>query len=78
MAAGTTATPPCAATGSAIARSMEIASRPGHREARTSSRAGVLQAAPMAPMPAARSGLRTARWSSSTPARVTNMPAFQR
>ena len=57
MAAGTVATPPAAATGSAMAWSMAILSRPGQRSARTSSRAGVSQAAAMAPTSAASRGL---------------------
>ena len=78
METGTVATPPAAATGSAMAWSMEIPSRPGQSAARTSSRAGASQAAAIASTSAASRGLRAARWSSRTSARATNMPAFQR
>ena len=78
METGTVATPPAAATGSAMAWSMAIFSRAGQRSARTSSRSGASQTAAMASMPWASWGLSSARWSRRTPARTTNMPAFQR
>ena len=39
---------------------------------------GAVPGAAMASTPAASAGRRAARWSSRTPARATNMPAFQR
>ena len=76
--AGTTATPPSAATGSAIAWSMAIFVRCGQLSASTSSNPGVPHARAMVSRRACMSGSRRARWTASTPADTMNMPAFHR
>src|SRR5699024_2484912 len=76
--AGTTATFPSTASGSARAWSIAIAVRRGHTRSRTSRCCAVPCAAAISRTPAAREGICRDSSSSSTDALTTNIPAFQR
>ena len=67
-----------AATGSAIAWSMAIRVSRGHSRPSTSARSGPSQARAIVTSPSYSGGWSRARWSRSTVARTTNIPAFHR